>query len=109
MLVGLVQLPAKRPLVPRRLTGFVPFANRTPRLVGRHIEAQHKNDLMAEQGAVKAYNEGISVAVEVGDNGSRELLEATLKDEEEHLDWLEAQLEQIGQMGMQNYLVEQVS
>jgi bacterioferritin len=44
----------------------------------------------------------------VGDNGSRELLEATLKDEEEHLDWLEAQLEQIGQMGIQNYLVEQV-
>jgi len=37
------------------------------------------------------------------------LLEATLKDEEEHLDWLEAQLEQISQMGMQNYLVEQVS
>jgi bacterioferritin len=77
--------------------------------IGAKVETQHKNDLMAEQGAVKAYNEGIRVAVEVGDNGSRELLEATLKDEEEHLDWLEAQLEQIGQMGMQNYLVEQVS
>jgi len=77
--------------------------------IGAQIETQHRNDLMAEQGAIKAYNEGIRVAVEVGDNGSRELLEATLKDEEEHLDWLEAQLEQIGQMGMQNYLVEQVS
>jgi len=77
--------------------------------IGGQIETQHKNDLMAEQGAVQAYNEGIRVAVEVGDNGSRELLEATLKDEEEHLDWLEAQLEQISQMGMQNYLVEQVS
>ncbi len=77
--------------------------------IGAQIETQHRNDLMAEQGAVKAYNEGIRVAVEVGDNGSRELLEATLKDEEEHLDWLEAQMEQIGQMGMQNYLVEQVS
>jgi bacterioferritin len=77
--------------------------------IGAQIETQHRNDLMAEQGAVKAYNEGIRVAVEVGDNGSRELLEAILKDEEEHLDWLEAQLEQIGQMGMQNYLVEQVS
>jgi bacterioferritin len=76
--------------------------------IGANVEAQHKNDLMAEQGAVKAYNEGIRVAVEVGDNGSRDLLEATLKDEEEHLDWLEAQLEQIGQMGIQNYLVEQV-
>jgi bacterioferritin len=76
--------------------------------IGAKVETQHKNDLTAEQGAVKAYNDGIRVAVEVGDNGSRELLEATLKDEEEHLDWLEAQLEQIGQMGMQNYLVEQV-
>jgi bacterioferritin len=46
--------------------------------------------------------------VEVGDNGSRELLESILTDEEEHLDWLEAQLEQISQMGLQNYLVEHV-
>jgi bacterioferritin len=65
--------------------------------------------MIAEQDAVKAYNEGIRVAVEVGDNGSRELLEDTLKDEEDHLDWLEAQLEQISQMGIQNYLVEQLS
>jgi len=76
--------------------------------IGAHIEAQHKNDLAAEQGAVKSYNEGIRLAVEVGDNGSRELLESILTDEEDHLDWLEAQLEQIAQMGMQNYLVEQV-
>jgi bacterioferritin len=99
-----------------RLIGRILFLDGTPVVshlkeihIGAQIETQHRNDLMAEQGAVKAYNEGIRVAVEVGDNGSRELLEATLKDEEEHLDWLEAQLEQIGQMGMQNYLVEQVS
>jgi bacterioferritin len=99
-----------------RLIGRILFLEGTPVVsqlkeihIGAQIETQHRNDLMAEQGAVKAYNEGIRVAVEVGDNGSRELLEATLKDEEEHLDWLEAQLEQIGQMGMQNYLVEQVS
>jgi bacterioferritin len=77
--------------------------------IGSSVENQHKNDMMAEQDAVKAYNEGIRVAVEVGDNGSRELLEDTLKDEEDHLDWLEAQLEQISQMGIQNYLVEQLS
>jgi bacterioferritin len=50
----------------------------------------------------------MKLAVEVGDNGTRELLEATLTDEEEHLDWLEAQLNQIEQMGLQNYLVEQM-
>jgi bacterioferritin len=77
--------------------------------IGSSVENQHKNDMMAEQDAVKAYNEGIRVAVEVGDNGSRELLEDTLKDEEAHLDWLEAQLEQISHMGIQNYLVEQLS
>jgi bacterioferritin len=77
--------------------------------IGASVEAQHKNDMKAELDAVKAYNEGIRVAVEVGDNGSRDLLEETLEDEEEHLDWLEAQLEQISQMGVQNYLVEQLS
>ena len=51
---------------------------------------------------------GIRLAVEVGDNGSRELLESILKDEEEHIDTLEAQLDQIRQMGIQNYLVEQI-
>ena len=74
----------------------------------RQVEEQLKHDLAAEQGAVKSYNAGIHLAVEVGDNGTRELLESILKDEEEHLDWLEAQLEQIQQMGIQNYLVEQI-
>jgi bacterioferritin len=76
--------------------------------IGADVEAQHKNDRKAEEGAVCAYNEGIRLAVEVGDNGSRELLESILKDEEEHLDWIEAQLDQITQMGIQNYLGEQV-
>jgi len=61
-----------------------------------------------ERGAVKAYNEGIRLAREVGDNGTRELLESILKDEERHVDWTEAQLDQIKQMGIQNYLTEQV-
>jgi len=77
--------------------------------IGADVEAQHKNDWKAEDGAVRAYNEGIRLAVEVGDNGSRELLESILKDEEEHIDWIEAQLDQIKHMGIQNYLVEQLS
>jgi bacterioferritin len=76
--------------------------------IGGKVEAQHHNDLAAETEAVKAYNQGIRLAVEVGDNGTRELLESILKDEEEHVDWLESQLDQIDQMGVQNYLVEQI-
>jgi bacterioferritin len=79
-----------------------------PISIGPEVEAQLKNDLAAELGAVTAYNVGIRLAVEVGDNGTRELLESTLKDEEEHVDWLEAQLDQIQQMGISNYLVEQI-
>ena len=76
--------------------------------IGADVEAQHKNDWAAEEGAVKAYNAGIALAVEVGDNGTRELLDSILKDEEVHIDWLEAQLDQIKQLGIQNYLVEQI-
>ncbi len=76
--------------------------------IGANVEAQHKNDWDSEYGAVKSYNDGIKLAVELADNGTRELLEAILKDEEDHIDWLEAQLDQIKQMGVQSYLVEQI-
>jgi bacterioferritin len=76
--------------------------------IGAAVEEQHRNDLASEAEAITAYNAGIRLCVEVGDNGTRELLEATLKDEEEHLDWLEAQLEQIEHMGISSYLVEQI-
>lgn len=76
--------------------------------IGATIEAQHRNDLGAEAGAIAAYNNGISVCVKAADNGSRELMESILKDEEDHLDWLDAQLVQIEQMGISSYLVEQV-
>jgi bacterioferritin len=76
--------------------------------IGPDIEAQLKNDLAAEYGAVAGYNAGIKQAYELGDNGSRELMDSILKDEEEHVDWIEAQLEQIKVMGLQSYLVEKV-
>jgi bacterioferritin len=76
--------------------------------IGDTIEAQIKNDLASELDAVKVYNDGIRLAREVGDNGTRDLLESILKDEEEHLDRLEAQLIQIEHMGLPNYLVEQL-
>ena len=80
-----------------------------PLHIGESVEKQHKNDLAAEEGAIQAYNGAIKQAVEVSDNGTREMLESILKDEEAHLDWLEAQLEQIAQLGLQNYLSEQIA
>jgi bacterioferritin len=76
--------------------------------IGADVEAQLHNDLAAEHGAVAAYNGGVRVAVGLADNGTRALLESILKDEEDHVDWIEAQLDQIAQMGIQNYLVEQI-
>jgi len=76
--------------------------------IGGKVEEQLKNDLASEAGAIQSYNQAIRLAVEAGDNGSRELLESILKDEENHLDWLEAQLDQVRQMGIQNYLAMQV-
>jgi bacterioferritin len=76
--------------------------------IGADVSAQIGNDLKAEQGAVKVYNAAIKQAQELGDNGSRELMDSILKDEENHLDWLEAQGDQIKQMGLQLYLAEQV-
>jgi bacterioferritin len=77
--------------------------------IGESVEAHHKNDWEAENGAIKAYNEAIKLTVEVGDNGTREMLESILKDEEAHIDWIEAQQEQIKQMSLQVYLSEQIS
>jgi len=76
--------------------------------IGGDVEAQLHNDLTAEHGAVASYNAGVKVAVGLGDNGTRALLESILKDEEDHVDWIEAQLDQIAQMGIQNYLTEQI-
>jgi len=76
--------------------------------IGPDVEKQLKSDWQAEFGAVKAYNESIRLATELGDNGTKELLDAILKDEEAHIDELESQLDQIKQMGIKNFLVPQV-
>ena len=76
--------------------------------IGPDVAHQIGNDTKAEQGAIKFYNKAIAQAQDLGDNGTRELLESILKDEETHLDWLEAQHDQIAHMGIQLYLSEQV-
>lgn len=99
-----------------KLIGRILFLEGTPVVsqlnkmeIGATVEDQLKSDLAAEAGAIQAYNDGIRLCLELGDNGSRELIDGNLHDEEEHLDRLEAQLDQIRQMGLQNYLLAQLS
>lgn len=76
--------------------------------IGQTVEQQYKNDLKLEYDAVKRLNAGIQLCMELNDGGSRELAEKILSDEEHHIDWLEAQLHAIGDMGYQNYLAQQL-
>ncbi len=90
------------------LEGSPTVSEMSPITIGADVETQFKNDLAAEAQAIKDYNQDIKLALDLGDNGTRKLLQSILKDEEDHLDWLETQLEQIKQIGIQNYLVEQI-
>ena len=76
--------------------------------VGQTIPEQHEFDLALEKGAVERLNAGIELARSKGDNGTRALLEKILVEEEEHVDFLEAQLLQIKEMGLPNYLAQQL-
>ncbi len=76
--------------------------------IGQDVKAIHENDLQLEYEAVERLNKAIAASVAAADNGSRELFERILKDEEEHVDFLEAQLTMIEQMGLPNYLVTQI-
>jgi bacterioferritin len=77
--------------------------------IGAEVELMLRNDHAAELEAIHGYNDSIRVAVEEKDNGTRDLLQSILDNEEEHIDWIEAQLDQIQQMGLQQYLAEQTS
>lgn len=97
-----------------KLIGRILFLEGTPIVselkkihIGAKVDMQLKNDHESETEAVKAYNDGIRLCTELGDNGTRELLEDNLEDEEAHIDWLESQLDQIEQMGLPNYLLSQ--
>ena len=76
--------------------------------VGKTVKDMIQSDLDLELGAVKMYNEAIRVAVEHKDNGSRDLFVVLLKDEESHVDWLEAQVHQIKELGYERYLSMQM-
>jgi bacterioferritin len=76
--------------------------------VGSTVEEQLQNDLVLETKGVNAYNEAVKVCTEEVDNGSRELLASILVESEEHVDWLESQLDLISKIGVQLYMAQQM-
>jgi bacterioferritin len=79
-----------------------------PLTIGADVRAQIENDLKLELKATVMYNESVKVARDAADNASADLFERLLKDEEEHVDFLEAQMHQIGQLGYERYLGQQL-
>jgi bacterioferritin len=76
--------------------------------VGTDIKEQFTNDLQLETRGVQHYNTLIDLCIRVKDNGTRELVDPILEESEEHVDWLETQLNLIETVGLQNYLAEQM-
>ena len=76
--------------------------------VGKTVKDMIGNDREAEAAAIKAYNESMELAVKLGDNATRDMLATILQDEERHVDLAEQQRDHIAQMGLENYLANQV-
>lgn len=76
--------------------------------IGDTIQKMLDNDWQAEKDAIAMYNDAVALATNMNDNGTKMLVESILTDEEDHIDWIEEQLDQIEQMGYQNYLNNQV-
>ncbi len=90
------------------LEGLPIVSNLNPLHIGATIDKGLNNDHAAEETAIIEYNKAIAIASELKDHGTRDMLEEILNDEEAHIDWIEAQLDQIEQMGLQIYLAEQI-
>jgi bacterioferritin len=90
------------------------FLDGTPKMeyldlnIGGTVREQIEADCKLEVAAVAMYNKSVQMAREAGDDQSRELFSQLLKDEEEHVDWLEAQLHQIKEIGYERYLSLQI-
>lgn len=90
------------------LDGIPNYQRYFPLQIGETVVEQFESDLQLEYRAIERLNRGIAKALELGDNGTRELLAEILVAEEEHTDWLETQLETIRQIGLENYLAQQL-
>ena len=91
------------------LDGVPNMQRLSPVRVGEEPVEQHRVDLELELEAVGRINEAIALCRDKGDNGTRELLDDILKDEEESVDWLEAQLHLVEEVGRERYLAEQIN
>ncbi|MEX0804311.1 MAG: bacterioferritin [Candidatus Binatia bacterium] len=76
--------------------------------VGSNVKQQLENDCGLEQAALAILKPGIKACLEHQDDATRELLEHIVVDEEHHVDWIETQLHQIEEVGLQNYLAQQI-
>jgi len=90
------------------LEGVPNMQRLSPVQVGENPIEQHKLDLQLETDAATRLNGSIALARESADNVTREMLEDILKNEEVSVDWLEAQLYIVEQIGSENYLAEQI-
>lgn len=87
----------------------VPNMGDLPKLnIGKTVKEQLQNDLTLEVSAVAEYNQAVATCQKAGDNATADLLKELLKDEEEHVDFLETQLGLIKDLGLENYLIEQM-
>jgi bacterioferritin len=97
-----------------KLIGRILFLEGTPDVnnlntvnIGKTVEEQIRFDRLSEEEAILSYNKAIRLASDVSDNGTFELLQGILHDEENHLDSLDAQLNQIKQMDIKHFLADQ--
>ena len=88
--------------------GLPNYQKLLPLNIGETVPEQLAADLQLEYAAVERLNRGIKLARDVDDNGSAELMERILVEEEHHIDWIETQLETIKQIGSENYLAQQL-
>ena len=90
------------------LDGVPNLSDYDPILIGADVRQQFANDLSLEMAALQVLRPGVQLCLEVGDHASRELLEHIVEDEERHVDWIEAQLHKIQEVGYQGYLAQQI-
>ena len=98
-----------------RIMGRILFLDGTPNMadmdklmIGADVRKQLESDLALEMGALKVLRDGIDICNKAGDHATRDLVEDLIVDEEEHVDWIEAQLHQIKELGYENYLAQQI-